>query len=136
MIIPRHAADGTLIHPGHLGIVYQSLNAAFLGRSSPMSIRLLPDGRVLGARTISKIRGGESGAAYASRILEHFGADACPADSEKRKFWLRFWLNKLTRTAAHPGNLKYSWAFSPKIKLTGKPYPKIRFGDIQQAFTF
>lgn len=129
--MPRFALDGKVTHLGHLGTVYQSLNASYLQRSASVKLHLLPDGTTFSARAISKIRGGEVGWEYASRILEGFGADICPSDAENRKFWLKCWLMKLTRRVRHPGNLKYAWSFSQKIKLNSLPYPKIRFRDIQ-----
>lgn len=134
--MPRTAIDGTITHVGHLGTVYQSLNASFLHRSLPVKLHLLPDGTIFSTRAISKIRGGEVGWEYASRILESFGASECPGECELRKQWLRFWLEKLSRRVNHPGNLKYAWSFCKKINLKSFPYPKIRFCDVQPSLAF
>ncbi|HRH40511.1 MAG TPA: hypothetical protein PKY82_02620 [Pyrinomonadaceae bacterium] len=129
--LPRYSADGKKTFAGHLGIVYQSLGASFLNRSSPIRQYILPDGTNLSKRTISKIRNGEVGWEYSSRILENFGADKCSPETEKRKKWLDYWLDKLTRRVKHPGNLRYAWSFNKKIELKSLPYPKIRFGERQ-----
>ena len=50
--MPRKTLSGAVIKVGHVGTVYQSLNARFIGRSCPRSLRLLPDGNVLSDRTI------------------------------------------------------------------------------------
>ena len=59
--MPRKTVSGAVIKVGHVGTVYQSLNARFIGRSCPRSLRLLPDGNVLSDRTIQKLRSGEPG---------------------------------------------------------------------------
>ncbi len=134
--LPRTNIAGDQTHVGHLGTVYQALNAAFLKRGTPSKLYLLPDGTVFSNRTISKIRAGESGWEYGARILEVCGAAECPVESEPRKEWLKLWLERLTRRLHHPGNLKYGWSFSRKIVLKGFSYPKIRYGDLQPGLNF
>lgn len=134
--MPRRSIGGSVTHVGHLGIVYQALNAAFLSRSTPSKLFLLPDGTILSARTISKIRAGERGWQYGARLLESFGASPCPENPEERKKWLKQSLAQVTRRINHPGNLRYAWSFSQKVVLNGLPYPKIRFGDLQSEFAF
>lgn len=131
--LPKYSADGKKTFVGHLGIVYQALGATFLNRSSPVRQFILPDGSNLSKRTISKIRNGEVGWQYSSRILQNFGADECPAVDRKRKEWLEFWLKSLTKRFQHPGNLRYAWSFNKKIILKSLPYPKIRFREVQES---
>lgn len=38
----RRRSDGSIVHPGHVGTIYQAFNAIFLGRARPDRIRLLP----------------------------------------------------------------------------------------------
>jgi len=45
--MPRHALDGRLVMPGHVGLIYRASNAIGLGRSSPRTLLLTPDGRAL-----------------------------------------------------------------------------------------
>ncbi|MCL4499209.1 MAG: hypothetical protein M1335_03070, partial [Chloroflexi bacterium] len=59
--VPRSTAAGEIVTPGHIGTVYQALNAVYLGRSSPRTLRLLGDGTVLSDRTLQKLRAGEPG---------------------------------------------------------------------------
>jgi hypothetical protein len=59
--VPRKAANGRLVHPGHIGTIFQAFNGAYLGRGTPRTLRLLPDGTVLSDRAIQKIRAGERG---------------------------------------------------------------------------
>jgi hypothetical protein len=44
--VARHAWDGTLVKPGHIGIIYQAANSTYLGLSTARSHLLLPDGTV------------------------------------------------------------------------------------------
>lgn len=134
--VERTAENGEIVKPGHLGVCIQATNAAFLGRATPTKLFLLPDGTVFSTRTISKVRAAESGWTYGARILESFGASECPTDDEPRRAWLKFWLERLTRRVNHPGNLRYGWSFSEKVKLKSLLYPKIRYCDVQQNLNF
>lgn len=59
--VPRTTITGEVRHVGHVGCIYQSASARFLGRSTPRTLKLLPDARVLSDRSIQKIRKGERG---------------------------------------------------------------------------
>jgi len=74
--LPRRAVTGEIVHKGHIGTIYQSFNGICLGRSTPRTIHLLPDGSVLSARTIQKIRSQDRGWKYGIAILQRFGADS------------------------------------------------------------
>lgn len=120
---PRTTDSGAAVFAGHIGTIYQASNAAFLGRGTARTLRLLPDGKVLSDRSIQKIRAGERGSRYAGEILESYGAQPCDGDP---RAWLDYHLPRLTRTVAHPGNLKYAWSFSKAVKLVGQAYPKVK----------
>lgn len=127
--VPRSTAAGRVIFPGHLGVIYQAHNAAYLGRATARTLRILPDGTVLSDRALSKIRAGERGWRYAAAILAAHGADAAPDSAPARRDWLASWLPKLTRGVRHPGNHRYAWALAGgavqrRLKRTGQPYPK------------
>ncbi|MCC6178383.1 MAG: hypothetical protein IT305_24015, partial [Chloroflexi bacterium] len=72
--VARRNADGQIVFPGHLGIVYQASNAIYAGRSTARSILVLPNGRVLNERALSKLRALEVGHEYVERLLRSFGA--------------------------------------------------------------
>lgn len=128
----RTNIEGETIFSGHLGIFYGSCSGVYTGRSERTSIRLLPDGTIFSRRAISKIRNGEQGHDYASKILTSFGADNPPTDAAERRLWLKIWLNRLTRQYAHPGNHRYAFSLQKAIKLPKSlPYPKIKFSDLQ-----
>lgn len=122
--VPRRSIDGRVLFAGHVGTIYQASNASFLGRGSSGKLRVLPDGRILSKRAISKLRSGETGVEYVSRILEASGAPAMPEGDASRRAWADLWISRLTRPIDHPGNLKYAWSFSRSVKLSGLQYPK------------
>jgi hypothetical protein len=125
--IPRSAVDGTVAHIGHLGTCYQATSAAFLGRGTARTLRMLPDGSILNDRTIQKIRAGERGWQYGSQILERFGAGPAPAGETDRAEWLTRWTTALTRPLRHPGNWKYAWGLhrtTRRMLPESLPYPK------------
>jgi hypothetical protein len=41
--VERRRADGTVIMPGHVGVIYQASNAVYTGRGTARTLALLPD---------------------------------------------------------------------------------------------
>lgn len=130
--VPRVAADGTVRLRGHVGLVYQASNARYVGRGSPRTLHLLPDGTVLSPRTLSKIRLGEAGARSAEQALCRIGA-------RRRRFgespgeWLGEVLQgQFVRKIQHPGNFVYTFALGSKrdrkvverLMAPAQAYPK------------
>lgn len=123
---PRSDINGTETFRGHLGSLYQSAgHPAYLGRSSPRVLRLLPDGTVLSPRSISKIKKRDRGWRYASQIVVRAGATA-PRETEDLNAWLNRWLPIVTRVLFHRGNHKYAWQIGNTARPVGtpQPYPK------------
>lgn len=122
---PRSGADGSVTFRGHYGTIYQASGAVYAGRATPRTLKLLADGTVLSARTLSKIRARERGWRYAVDQLVAAGA---PTPSGDLAAWLRAVLPRVTRTVRHPGNHRYLMPVSAAAKrcLTGcsLPYPK------------
>jgi hypothetical protein len=122
--VPRWSVQGSCnVTPGHVGTVYQALNAAFLGRGKARTLRLLPDGTVFSERAIQKVRGREQGWQYAQAQLVKFGA-APLGEAEQGGQWLATWLPRLTRPLRHPGNYRYAWALDGSRMESIAPYPK------------
>jgi hypothetical protein len=122
--VARRTIEGDIVHRGHIGTIYQAFNGRYLGRSATRTLALLPDGSVLNARAIQKIRSLERGWRYAAALLERFGAAPLSGDPAA---WLACWLPKLTRTLRHSGNHKYAWPLhrSAYKEMPGSlPYPK------------
>lgn len=123
---PRRTAAGAEIMPGHVGTIYQAHNAIYLGRSTPRTLRILPDGRVFSDRAIQKIRRFEQGWRYSSQILVRFGATELHPDLDPR-VWLAEWLPRLTHKVRHRGNHRYVWAIDRRVRKhlpAGVAYPK------------
>lgn len=126
--VMRRTATGEVIFRGHAGQVYQSLSAVHVGRSTPRTLRLLPDATVLSPRTIQKIRAGEKGWMAGAGVLQKFGADRPPDEAEARVEWLNHWVARLTRPLRHPGNFKYAFALDRRLRRfmpPPRPYPKL-----------
>ena len=120
----RTTSDGALVFAGHLGTIYAAHNATYVGRATPRTLRLWPDGHVVNSRRLQKIRSGEKGSKPAIQEIRSFGADEIWDD---RAAWLNHWLNRLTRRLHHPGNHKYLWGLSRRARLLlpdSLAYPK------------
>ncbi|MFB8290197.1 Mom family adenine methylcarbamoylation protein [Kitasatospora purpeofusca] len=86
--VPRRDASGTLVAVGHVGTIYQATNAVYMGRATPRTMKLLPNGAVLNARMLQKVRRQEQGHEYAERLLTRLGAPAPRAGADPKE-WLR-----------------------------------------------
>jgi hypothetical protein len=128
--IPRTREDGSILMPGHVGTIYQAHNGRHVGRSSPRTLCLLPDGRVISPRALSKIRLGEQGEGYARRQLAEAG---CPPQRPGES--VESWLARVTaglRKVRHPGNLCYTWALDRRVTLkSALSYPKLTTEGVQ-----
>lgn len=125
--VVRTSMDGSTVFPGHVGQIYQASNAVYLGRGRGGALRLLPDGTVLSARAISKIRCRDRGVRYAAARLERHGAAPLRADEDPAA-WLATWLPRLTRPLRHPGNHKYAFPLDRRVRKhipPSLPYPRI-----------
>lgn len=120
------------VSPGHVGGIYQSVNAIALGRSTPRTLNYVPRrGLVLSERSLSKIRGQERGADAAERHLVSLGAPIRRAGQDPRA-WLREALAALEVTKIrHPGNFRYAFPLGSSsqrrrlpIGLPRTAYPK------------
>jgi hypothetical protein len=123
----RRDASGALVFGGHVGTIYQATNACYDGQTPRSTVRLHPDGRVVSARALSKIRSGEKGWRYATEALIRHGARE-PLEHEDPRAWLREALGAMTRTARHPGQHRYLFALdraARRLLPASRPYPKI-----------
>jgi len=125
--VPRRSSAGQVIFPGHVGTIYQAHNGVYLGRGTARTLRLLPDGTVVSARALQKIRARERGWEYAVALLVEHGASA-PALGADLAAWLRLELPRITRPLRHPGNHRYAWPLERRGRpLTARgPYPKLQ----------
>jgi hypothetical protein len=130
--VPRRAADGTQVMPGHVGVIYQASGGLYCGRSTAHTEALMPDGRIFPARAAQKIRAREQGHAYAQAQLVAYGARPMQP-GERPAAWLAEALNTAgARKHRHPGKHRYAFPLGPNARTralvaighpTG-PYPK------------
>jgi hypothetical protein len=121
--VRRVAMDGTVVLPGHVGVVYQALNARYVGRARSRWMHVADDGRVVSPRAVSKIRNGEKGADYAYRQLRSMGAPAMAPGEDPGAYTVRALQG--FRRCFHSGNHSYLWAFDRRIGLPDAlAYPK------------
>lgn len=136
--VARHTADGSVLTPGHVGIIYQAHNGRYLGRGSARTLHMARDGRVVSPRTLSKIRLGEKGWEPAQRSLENMGAPAREFGESGSDWVTRVLASELLRPVRHPGNHCYAWALGKGAQRrqlesgfrTALPYPKQRDGQV------
>jgi hypothetical protein len=107
--VARARADGSVVHGGHIGTIYQASNAIYTGRSKAETRRLLPDGTLLHGRALAKIRRRDRGWRYASGLLERHGAEPL-GEHEDAAAWVARWVPALTRPLRHGGNHRYLFA--------------------------
>jgi hypothetical protein len=130
--VPRAAADGTMITPGHVGIIYQALNAVYTGRGTERSLIVLPGGAVFSARAAQKIRSCDQGHEYAERLLIAHGARPIRA-GERPGSWLAEALSDIRATRVrHRGCHRYAFRLGARraraqvrVALPGQSYPKV-----------
>lgn len=124
---PRRTAAGAIVFPGHLGTIYQATNATYCGRTPARTWRLLPDGTVLSARALSKLRLRERGWHYVVEMLVAHGA---PPPSGEWRVWVRLAVDSVSRTFRHHGTHRYVWALDRALRRSlpvSLPYPKFDF---------
>lgn len=126
--VARRTACGDVVFVGHVGTVYQALNAVYLGRGARGTHRLLPDGRVLSRRAIAKLNTGDQGWRYTAELLIEHGAPPL-RDGADRATWARAAVALVTRPLTHPGNHKYAWTLRRRDRRhlpPSLPFPKMR----------
>lgn len=107
--VARTALDGSTVFPGHLGTIYSAGNARRLGRATPRTLKLLPDGRVASERALSKLRTDDQGAAYALAQLVQAGAPRRSPGESGAAYLARLDAAGFFRRLRHQGNLVFGW---------------------------
>jgi hypothetical protein len=130
--LPRTRPDGALVKPGHVGIVYQALGSAYIGRSTPRTLAVMRDGTVFSARAMQKIRAQSKGHEYAERQLITAGARPM-RPGQPPAAWLTQALDDArARPLRHKGNHRYAFRLGTTrreraavaVALPCQPYPK------------
>lgn len=116
----RTTAEGIVVKPGHVGTIYRAFNGRAAGTSSPRTLILAPDGRVVSGRMLTKLRQGDRGAAYAYRALLDLGAPPRHLGEGDAAYVSRALAEGPWRRVRHPGNLAYTWAL-PAVRRPETP---------------
>ncbi|MDJ0276301.1 hypothetical protein QLH51_05750 [Sphingomonas sp. 2R-10] len=128
--VRRTDADGQVFMPGHVGGLYAVMAARYVGRSSPRTDLILPDGRPISSRALSKIRNAECGQRYAIDDLLRAGAPS-PQLGEDRAMWLTGLQRAgLLLRRRHPGCHAYVFPLTraarhAAARIPDHPYPKL-----------
>lgn len=130
---PKTDALGNITFPGHIGTIFKSDNAVYLGRSEKPVEYLFADGTVPSNRSFSKLVNNESGWNYMAQKLEDYGASKCPTTPNGRRERGFHWRERLTRKQRNSGKLRYARALHPKVVLPKSlPYPQFRLSEMQR----
>ena len=130
--VARYDSGGNMTMPGHIGILYQALNAEHVGRSTARTHWVLPDGTIFSPRAMQKIRKQERGHEYAEQQLIVCGAPVLRT-GQKPAAWLAEALRAVGgRTFRHPGCIRYAFRLGTTraqrrgvyIDPAAEPYPK------------
>lgn len=121
--LPRPRADGTLLTPGHVGIIYRAFNGRFVGRSRAETLHLDREGRTVSRRALSKLKHGERGAEGVYQRLIELGAPARNDGEEPGRYIERALREGPFRRVRHPGNLAYVWAVGGERRETQRGLP-------------
>lgn len=135
---PWYDGDGNVTMPGHLGIIYQALNARYTGDTGRRTYHVLPDGTVFSGRAEQKIRDQARGHAYAEHTLMDFGATAMRA-GENPRLWLAQALEDAhVRSVRQDGKHRYLFTLGNRtqrrhvtVTLEARPYPKNRYQQME-----
>jgi len=127
--MPRVSAAGELVKRGHIGTVYQALNASYRGVSASRQITLSADGRIVSGRALSKLRAGTKGEAYAYDQLRAMGAPDRQPFEDATAYVRRAIKEGGFRRMQHPGNHTYTWWLGDRRQRPSWPegkYPKLQ----------
>jgi hypothetical protein len=133
--VRRIAANGQIILTGHVGQIYGLADSRYVGRSSPRTDFLLPDGTILSPRALSKLRTEDTGAAYAERQIRQATNEA-RATGETPVQWLeRLERTRLLQRRRHPGNHVYVFPLTLAARLASKSKPSLPYPTLDRTLT-
>lgn len=133
--VPRTDANGRIFMPGHVGGLYAVMGSRYVGRSSPRTDLIMPDGRPISSRAISKIRNAECGQRYAVDELARAGART-PRLGEDRIDWLAdLERTGFLRRQRHPGCHAYLFPLTKAARIAARKVPSLPYPVIDRSAT-
>lgn len=131
--VRRIDGAGRVFMPGHVGGIYAVMGSHYLGRSSRRTDLIMPDGRPISPRAVSKIRNAECGQRYAMESLLQAGARP-PREAESRGAWLAdLERNGFLRRSRHPGCHTYLFPLTRAAKLAARSRPSLPYPVLDRA---
>ncbi|HEX7783441.1 MAG TPA: hypothetical protein VF509_11605 [Sphingobium sp.] len=131
--VRRTDENGHVFMPGHVGGVYRLLGSRYVGRSSPRTDLILPNGRPISSRALSKIRNAECGQRYAMEQLLQAGARS-PSFGEDRAQWLvALERSGFLRRRRHPGCHTYLFTLTRAARLAARNVPDLPYPILDRA---
>ena len=131
--VRRVDGEGRVFMPGHVGGIYAVMGARYTGRSSPRTDLIMPDGRPISSRALSKIRNAECGQRYAIDDLVRAGADA-PGPGECRTDWLAdLECRGFLRRQRHPGCHAYLFPLTKAARLAARKVPNLPYPVLDRS---
>lgn len=109
-------AHGRVVFPGHVGICYQAHNAAYLGRSTPRTLVVLPDGTTLSARARQKVVAQERGHEYVEQLLVRHGAPPLDDPDDPARWLARALATVGATRLRHAGCHRYGFRLGPAAR--------------------
>lgn len=121
--LPRRRGDGSLVTPGHVGVIYQAHNGRFVGRGRAETIWLDREARTVSRRGLSKLRNDERGADGVYRRLLELGAPRMLPGEQASDYVSRALREGPFRAMRHPGCLAYVWSLGRGRATTEQRFP-------------
>lgn len=131
--VRRVGADGEIFLPGHVGTLYAVMGSRYVGRSSPRSDLMLPSGRPLSSRALSKIRTNDCGHRYAAEQIAAAGG-AARRFGESGADWLtRLERCGFLRRQRHPGNHIYLFPLTKAARIAARKIPTLSYPVLDRS---
>lgn len=133
--VRRTDETGRMFLPGHVGGLYAVMGSRYVGRSSPRTDLIMPNGKPISSRAVSKIRNAECGQRYAMDELIRAGA-RLPSFGEDRAAWLAD-LERIgfLRRQRHPGCHAYLFPLTKAARIDARMVPSLPYPVLDRAAT-
>ena len=105
--VKRRVAGSQVVHGGHIGRIYQVMDALYLGRATPRTLDVMPDGLVFNGIAKDKLFNDRTGTEYAIRQLVRAGAPEPGSGADLKEWFEELKRRRFFTRMRHPGNHAY-----------------------------
>jgi len=109
------------------------MGSRYVGRSSPRTDLVLPNGRLMSMRALSKIRAGDTGRRYAMNQIVSAGAEPPRAAEDPPDWLVRLEREGILRRQRHPGNDVYVFPLAKSARLAARAAPAFPYPVLDRA---